>query len=84
MRSRACLLAAIFALAAASCSDRPETREYFYRNYGEAWTKYVPPHDSLEQFRLSPDGNHVSYLIKRDGKWQVGINGRHYKEFQGV
>jgi hypothetical protein len=84
MRGDAFWLVALAALQAASCSDKPPGREYFYGNYGNAWTKYVPPHDSLEQFRLSPDGNHVSYLIKRDGKWQVGINGRHYKEFQGV
>lgn len=84
MRSPACLLAAIFALTAASCSGRPDSREYFYRNYGEAWTKYVPPHDSLEQFHLSPDGKHVCYLIKSQGKWRVGINGRHWDEFNGV
>lgn len=77
-------LAALAALLAASCSEKPIGREHFCRNYGDAWTKYVPPHDSLEQFRLSPDGKHYCYLLKREGKWFVGINGRHSKNFQGV
>lgn len=84
MIHRAFLPAVLTALLAASCSIKPPDREYFYRNYGEAWTKYVPPHDSLEQFRLSPDGKHVCYLLKRGGKWMVGINGRHYSDFHGV
>lgn len=60
-----CLLAV---LLSASCPSRPGDREYFYRNYGDSWTKYVPPHDSLEQFRLSPDGRHFCYLLKRGGQ----------------
>lgn len=84
MRNGASLLAILMALAAASCSGRPENREYLYRNYGDSWTKYVPQHDSLEQFHLSPDGKHVCYLIKSQGKWKVGINGRHWDDFNGV
>ncbi len=84
MKEAASILAILSALAAASCSDGPAGREYFYSNYGDAWTKYVPPYDSLEQFHLSPDGKHVCYLIKSRGKWRVGINGRHWDDFNGV
>ncbi len=82
--TRAAAAACLLALLAASCSTKHGEREYFYGNYGDSWTKYVPPHDSLEQFHLSPDGNQVCYLLKREGKWYVGINGRHDKDFQGV
>lgn len=74
---------AVACLLAASCSPKAGDREYYYRNYGQSWTEYVPPFDSLEQFHLSPDGNHVCYLLKRDGKWYVGINGSHTENFQG-
>lgn len=84
MRDGAFWLAVLATLLAASCSDKPLGREYFYRNYGDSWTKYVPPHDSLEQFHLSPDGKHYCYLLKREGKWYVGINGRHDENFQGL
>lgn len=84
MRYLAPLPAILLALLTASCTERTESREYLYRNYGDSWTKYVPPHDSLEQFHLSPDGRHVCYLMKREGRWCVGINGRHSKDFQGL
>jgi len=71
-------------LLIASCSPPHDIGEYFFSNFGQRWTIYVPEHDSLEQFRLSPDGQQVSYLLKRQGRWLVGINGRHYPNFQGV
>lgn len=82
-RSRIAGCSAVLLLAV-SCSSQRDLGEYFYSNFGQHWTKYIPAHDSLEQFRLSADGQQVSYLLKHQGRWLVGINGRHYPNFEGT
>ncbi len=71
-------------IGAMGCDHSSQGREYYYRNYGDYWVKYIPPYDSLEHFRISPDGRQVCYLIKTRGRWRVGINGRHWDDFQGI
>jgi len=77
-------LALLFLLLAPACGRDNASRGKPFAWEQDSWTKYVPPFDSLEQFHLSPDGNHVCYLLKRDGQWFVGINGKHTQNFQGI
>lgn len=73
-RSRtATLLAAALLLTVAACKSQ---RQRFDRDRGsdEPWSCAVAPYDSITSFALSPDGQRVSFLGQKDGKWQFAVS----------
>ncbi|MCU0607273.1 MAG: hypothetical protein MUF78_07620 [Candidatus Edwardsbacteria bacterium] len=69
----ASLSAALVLLSAASCRD-PRQRFAASGSDDGQWSCAVAPYDSIEAFALSPDGQRISFLGRKDGRWQFVVS----------
>lgn len=69
----ASLLAVAMLVTAASCR-RPRQRFDQVREPDGPWSCAVAPYDSIETFALSPDGQRISFLGKKGGKWEFVVS----------
>lgn len=60
-------------MAAVSCQNPPQ-RFVLYRGDKNPWSCHVDRYDAIDHFAISPNGATVSFLGKKNGKWEFLIS----------